>query len=49
MIKDILLIVGSFLLVIAIFWGIFNLINYRYNDCKKVGHTTFYCILDMAK
>ena len=22
---------------------------YRYKDCKKVGHTTFYCILNMGK
>lgn len=21
---------------------------YRYHDCKKVGHTTFYCITDIG-
>lgn len=22
---------------------------YRFSDCKKVGHETFYCILNMGK
>lgn len=22
---------------------------YKFNDCKAVGHKTFYCILDMGK
>ncbi len=22
---------------------------YKYSDCKKVGHTSLYCVLNMAK
>lgn len=41
------LIVGSFTLLIGaiiLAWPI-----YKYKDCKKVGHSTFYCILDFGK
>jgi len=25
------------------------LATYKFRDCKKVGHSTFYCIMDMGK
>jgi hypothetical protein len=42
-------IVGNVLIVViaaliiagSIWWA-----QYRYNDCKKVGHSTAYCLLD---
>lgn len=32
----------------VIFGGIY-IEMYRFSDCKKVGHGTFYCILNMGK
>jgi len=31
------------LLSISIWWKI-----YKYHDCKKVGHSTLYCVLDIG-
>lgn len=38
------LVLGLLLLVIGIWWQV-----YKYHDCKKVGHTTMYCVLDIGK
>lgn len=37
------------IVIIAIFYGIFKFEQYKYNDCKKVGHGTFYCIFKIGK
>ena len=37
------------IVIIAICYGIFKLEQYKFRDCKKVGHGTFYCILNMGK
>jgi hypothetical protein len=37
-----LLIVGIFGL--AIWWQV-----YKFHDCKKVGHSTLYCVMDFGK
>lgn len=29
---------------LSIWWSI-----YKYKDCRRVGHTTTYCVLDMGK
>lgn len=29
---------------LTIWWQI-----YRYQDCKKVGHSTFYCVMNIGK
>ena len=34
--------VSAFLIILGL--GIWHVV-YRYQDCKKVGHTTFYCIM----
>jgi hypothetical protein len=39
----ILLIVGLFL------FGSYSCEAYRFHECKKVGHGTFYCIMDIGK
>jgi len=36
-------------LPIAVIIGVTLLEIYRYGDCKKVGHGTLYCILNMGK
>lgn len=40
------LIIGAFVLLIGVVilaWPI-----YKYKDCKKVGHSTLYCVLDIG-
>lgn len=37
------------LVLMATIVGVFKIEQYRFNDCKKVGHETFYCILNMGK
>lgn len=41
----ILLIIVVLLIIPFQIWWQF----YRYHDCKKVGHTTLYCILSIGK
>ena len=36
-------------LAITVFFGAIFIEVYRFGDCKKVGHGTFYCILNMGK
>lgn len=40
---------GTLLLVAAILALGLGTTVYKFRDCKKVGHTTLYCILDMDK
>ena len=32
------------LIALAAWWGV-----YKFHDCKKVGHSTLYCMLDIGK
>ncbi len=48
-VKTLMGIVGYVVIVIIIFglcgwWEV-----YRFGDCKKVGHSTFYCIMAIGK
>lgn len=39
----------TFLVIFGVFYGIFKIEQYKFRDCKKVGHTTFYCLLNAGK
>lgn len=36
------------LAIIGIIVSVWWLSTYKFKDCKKVGHSTFYCIMDMG-
>lgn len=33
--------------IILVLGGAFFAADYKFKDCKKVGHTTAYCIMDL--
>lgn len=35
--------------IIAMIFGVVFMEIYRFEDCKKVGHGIFYCILNIGK
>lgn len=41
--------IGMILFLIIGFCIVFGSGTYKYNECKKVGHETFYCIITMGK
>lgn len=43
--KAVLLYLGTFavMLGLAIWWQV-----YRYHDCKNVGHSTLYCVMNIG-
>lgn len=40
---------GTLLFIAAVLALGISIATYKFRDCKKVGHTTLYCILDMNK
>lgn len=40
--------IASIILVLGLIGAYFSEI-YKYEDCKKVGHKTLYCILDILR
>lgn len=36
------------LIVLLILWAGFSIEKYKYDDCKKVGHGTFYCLMKIG-
>lgn len=40
---------GQVLVLLLLFAIPVSCTVYKFNDCKKVGHSTFYCIMDMGK
>jgi len=36
------------IIVVVLFIG-FEIEKYKFTDCKKVGHTTLYCIFNLGK
>lgn len=38
-----------FIIIIIMLYGMFKFEQYKFNDCKKVGHATTYCILKLGK
>jgi len=43
--KQILKISGIIILVALVLWAIIGWEVYKYKECKKVGHSTFYCVM----
>lgn len=41
--------IGAGLVILAMLAIVIGLSAYKFNDCKKVGHSTFYCMLDLSK
>lgn len=40
---------GFGLVIVAVLAIVIGLSAYKFNDCKRVGHSTLYCILDLSK
>ena len=41
--------VAALILVALVVSALFFIERYKFNDCKKVGHTTLYCIFKLGK
>lgn len=45
--EDTLKFIGGVILAIIILIAAIYFIHYKFTDCKKVGHTTLYCLMDL--
>lgn len=39
----------TLLIIAGVIYGSFKIEQYRFTDCKKVGHGTLYCIMNIRK
>lgn len=45
--EDIPKVTGAIILIVVMVYALFYFATYKYRDCKKVGHTTLYCLMDL--
>ncbi len=45
--EHVLKFIGGIVLIIIILTSAIYFMHYKFTDCKKVGHTTLYCLMDL--
>lgn len=45
--KRIFIVTGSIMAVLAVIGAQLWFTKYKYDDCRRVGHQQFYCVMDM--